>query len=141
MTEPGSMVSGDDDDDFPVTPNSKRSGGKHHATDAFTHQDSESSHTMTSELKKHAKLYQPYRHRWLVSEVRYRDCSEHILRRHLCNQYSDGMSAKVRHILNIHSSHIYIIITSIGSGCVIKTYKVYEHALLPLRCSLQGSGP
>jgi hypothetical protein len=101
------MVSEDDDDDFPVTPNSKRSGGKHRAVDAFTHQDLESSHTVTSESKKHAKLYQPYRHRRPVSEVRYRDRSEHILRRHSCNQYSDGMSIEVRHILNIHSSHIY----------------------------------
>ncbi|KAG2143846.1 hypothetical protein BD769DRAFT_1382916 [Suillus cothurnatus] len=98
ISEPGSMVSEDDDDDFPVTPNSKRSGGKHRAIDAFTHQDSESSHTVTSESKKHAKLYQPYRHRRLVSEVRYRDRSEHILRRHSCNQYSDGMSIEFPYI-------------------------------------------
>ncbi|KAG1844368.1 hypothetical protein F4604DRAFT_1689124 [Suillus subluteus] len=94
ISEPRSMVSEDDDDDsdFPITPNSNRSGGKCHAADASTHQ--ESSHT--SESKKHAKLYHPYHcdSQRPISEERHHDRAEHILRRHSCNQYSDGMSTE-----------------------------------------------
>lgn len=140
------MVSDDEDDNFSITPNSKRSraGGKRRAADASTHQElSHITTTSTPESRKPAKFYHPYHNqRSVISGERYHDRAEHILRRHSHNQYLDGMSIEVRCILSMYSPHIYIIIvTSVGSRCINETHTVYEHALLPLRRSLQRSGP
>ncbi|KAG2082781.1 uncharacterized protein F5147DRAFT_783175 [Suillus discolor] len=84
LPEFGSMVS-EEDDNFPVTPDSKQSGG----------------HTSsTPESKKHAKLYHPYSHWRLLSGDRYHDCAEQIWRRQSCHQYSEGMSIEDQEALS-----------------------------------------
>lgn len=94
------MVS-EEDDNFPLTPDSKWSGGEHCPT-ADTSPHHESSHAGSlSESKRCTKLYHPYSHQQLTSGDRYHDCGEQILRRS-CSQYSEGMSNKVCHILNIY---------------------------------------
>jgi hypothetical protein len=96
--EPGSMASEDEDDDFPVTPNSKRSraSGKQRAADSPGFPYQESTHTFESNRDKHTKLYHPYRHRSRPLAGEIDDRAEHILRRHSCIQYSEGMSIEVR---------------------------------------------
>ncbi|KAG2119186.1 hypothetical protein DEU56DRAFT_761096 [Suillus clintonianus] len=111
ISEPGGIIS--EDDDFPVTPNSKRSGGKHRAADTFPHQ--ESHHTSDSESKRHTKHFHPYHHRRPMLGDKHHDRAEQILRRNSCNQYSEGMStedqeALLRHIesMSTHSFHCAI---------------------------------
>jgi|SRR5271168_3891918 hypothetical protein len=98
------MVS-EEDDNFPLTPDSKRSGGKHCPTaDVSPHHESSHAGSL-SESRRRTKLYHPYSHQRLTSGDRYHDRGEQILRRQSCSQYSEGMSNEVRHILNIY---IYI---------------------------------
>ncbi|KAG1807382.1 hypothetical protein EV424DRAFT_1543925 [Suillus variegatus] len=99
ISESRSMVS-EEDDNFPVTPDSKRSGGKHCPTADISHHR-ESGHTSsTPESKRHAKLYHPYPHRRLLSGDRYHDRAEQILRRQSCHQYSEGMSIEDQEALS-----------------------------------------
>lgn len=79
-------------------------------------------------------MYHPYSHQQLISGDRYHDRGDQILHRQSCNQYLEGMSNEVHHILNIYIFHITF--TSIGSGGVIEVNKEYEYTLLPFHYSL-----
>ncbi|KAG1828741.1 hypothetical protein EV424DRAFT_1344716 [Suillus variegatus] len=102
LAELGSTMVSEEDGSFPVTPDSKRSGGKHRPTaDISESHHHESGRTSsTPESKKHVKLYHPYPPRRLLSGDRCHDRAEQILRRQSCHQYSEGMSIEDQEALS-----------------------------------------
>jgi hypothetical protein len=129
------MVS-EEDDNFPVTPDSKRSGGKHNSTAGVSPHRESSQSGSKSEPRRRATSYHPYNHRprRMSEDRQYDDRAEQILRRQSSNQYSEALNHEVGHTLNVYVLHIAF--TSIGSGGVIEVDQENEHAHLPLRYSL-----
>ncbi|KAG2153481.1 uncharacterized protein EDB93DRAFT_1102632 [Suillus bovinus] len=91
ISESESIVS-EEDDNFPVTPDSKWSGG----------------HTSsTPESKRHTKLYHSYLRQQLLSGDRYHDRAEQILHRQSCQQYSEVLSTTIKD-MSPHTFHCAI---------------------------------